>query len=163
VSTFRKKPVEIEAREFSGQTWGVTAESLIGWCGGRYEGEEGTDARLVISTIEGEMTASPGDWIICGVQGEFYPCKPDIFAETYDRVDETAEAVDRAATKVATARYFTASEHPVVVRLRDRIIALAAEIYGNVPVGRHQSIALTALEDVQMRANRGIFAPPEHR
>lgn len=42
---------------------------------------------LVIRTLEGEMRADPGDWIIRGVQGEFYPCKPDIFAETYEAVE----------------------------------------------------------------------------
>ena len=42
---------------------------------------------LHIPTLEGAMTASPGDWIIRGVQGEFYPCKPDIFAETYEPVE----------------------------------------------------------------------------
>jgi hypothetical protein len=41
---------------------------------------------LHIETLEGTMTASPGDFIIRGVQGEFYPCKPDIFAETYEPV-----------------------------------------------------------------------------
>ena len=39
---------------------------------------------VVITTLEGEMTASPGDWIIKGVKGEFYPCKPDIFEATYE-------------------------------------------------------------------------------
>ena len=39
-----------------------------------------------IKTLEGVMTASPGDWIICGVDGEIYPCKPDIFAKTYERI-----------------------------------------------------------------------------
>ena len=39
---------------------------------------------LVIPTLEGDHLAEPGDWIIKGVKGEFYPCKPDIFAATYD-------------------------------------------------------------------------------
>ena len=43
---------------------------------------------LTIQTLEGEMTANNGDWIIRGVKGELYPCKPDIFAATYDPVDE---------------------------------------------------------------------------
>ena len=42
------------------------------------------DGRLIISTLEGLHWADPGDWIIRGVQGEFYPCKPDIFAATYE-------------------------------------------------------------------------------
>lgn len=59
----------------------------------------------------------------------------------------------------ATARYFTASEHPDVVELRGRIVDLAREIYLRVPPGPQQAIALTELESVQMRANRGIFTP----
>lgn len=43
--------------------------------------------RLVIQTLEGDMTASIGDWIIKGVNGEVYPCKPDIFEKTYEIVD----------------------------------------------------------------------------
>ena len=43
---------------------------------------------LYIPTLEGTHTAKPGDWIIRGVKGEFYPCKPDIFAATYDKVEE---------------------------------------------------------------------------
>lgn len=89
---FRKKPVEIEAAQFDG-TW----PSVNGWLTalGYDEDGDGTDggpachmdgSRLVIQTLEGDMTAMPGDWIIRGVQGEFYPCKPDIFAETYDAV-----------------------------------------------------------------------------
>lgn len=42
-----------------------------------------------IDTLEGGHTVCPGDWIIKGVQGEFYPCKPDIFAATYDPVEQT--------------------------------------------------------------------------
>lgn len=45
----------------------------------------------VIETLEGEMTVSDGDYIIKGVQGEFYPCKPDIFHETYEIVEGEAE------------------------------------------------------------------------
>jgi hypothetical protein len=61
----------------------------------------------------------------------------------------------------AIARFFTASEHEDVVALRDRVIDLGTEIARRVPTGRNKSLALTALEDVQMRGNRGIFAP-EH-
>jgi hypothetical protein len=46
------------------------------------------DYKVVIQTPEGNMTAALGDWIIKGVKGEFYPCKPDIFEETYERVEE---------------------------------------------------------------------------
>lgn len=43
---------------------------------------------LTIPTLEGDMTASVGDWIIKGINGEFYPCKPDIFDATYEKVEE---------------------------------------------------------------------------
>ena len=44
------------------------------------------DQRLTISTLEGDMQADYGDWIIKGIAGEFYPCKPDIFEQTYEEV-----------------------------------------------------------------------------
>jgi len=46
--------------------------------------------RVYIQTLEGSMEALPGDWIIEGVQGEIYPCKPDIFAATYEKMDQAA-------------------------------------------------------------------------
>ena len=49
-----------------------------------------SDGRMVIRTLEGDMKVTPGDWIIRGVQGEFYPCKPDIFAATYEPVERAA-------------------------------------------------------------------------
>lgn len=46
-----------------------------------------TDVEVIIDTLEGKMKASPGDWIITGVNGEKYPCKPDIFRKTYTPID----------------------------------------------------------------------------
>lgn len=46
-----------------------------------------TDVELIINTLEGKMKAYPGDWIITGVNGEKYPCKPDIFRKTYTPID----------------------------------------------------------------------------
>ncbi len=80
---FRKKPVEIEAWRFSG---GMKSASDITQLDSSMEilsGEDG-EVFIIINTLEGRMTANPGDWIIKGVKGEFYPCKPDIFAATYD-------------------------------------------------------------------------------
>lgn len=45
-----------------------------------------TDVEITIDTLEGKMFAAPGDWIITGVHGEQYPCKPDIFEKTYELV-----------------------------------------------------------------------------
>jgi len=77
---FRKKPVVIEARQYDG-TIG-SAVDIIQWAG--IEDEVTRAGGLIIRTSEGDHFASPGDWIIKGVKGEFYPCKPDIFAATYD-------------------------------------------------------------------------------
>ena len=89
---FRKKPVEIEAREFVPEQ----AEAIAYWCSGRIrEEEKASDPSdvaifLDIPTLEGTMTANRGDWVIRGVKGEFYPCKPDIFDQTYEPVEETS-------------------------------------------------------------------------
>lgn len=82
---FRKKPVTIEAREWDGNvSIGHPIPAWIRNRGGQYTYTTETPQRLAIVTLEGDMIANAGDWIICGVQGEFYPCKPDIFAATYD-------------------------------------------------------------------------------
>ena len=96
MSKFRKKPVEIEAMQFDGTATGATV--VIDWAlstGGTIRYECGDDDgcggmagshHLAIDTLEGTMLAGKGDWIIRGVQGEFYPCKPDIFEATYEEV-----------------------------------------------------------------------------
>ena len=82
---YRKKPVTIEARRFLSDT----AAEVAAWCDGDVieddEAEEyNVPLYLDINTLEGIMRANLGDFIIKGVKGEFYPCKPDIFYETYD-------------------------------------------------------------------------------
>jgi hypothetical protein len=80
--TFRKKPVEVEAVQ-------LPVTMAPAWLADAMDAE---DVRLIadghaeVSTLEGTMTGNPGDWLIQGVQGEIYPCKPDIFAATYDAV-----------------------------------------------------------------------------
>lgn len=86
---FRKKPVEIEAMQFYGDL--ESARAILEWAhrGGdpmmnaviRFASEP---LHLIVRTLEGELRAAPGDWIIRGVKGEFYPCKPDIFEATYE-------------------------------------------------------------------------------
>ena len=99
---YRKKPVVIEAIQFPTECFSGSpremAIAMMGfeeaiaefapdnfrewkWRGGKSHG-------IVIPTLEGEHLATPGDWIIKGVHGEFYPCKPDIFEKTYDPVEE---------------------------------------------------------------------------
>jgi len=76
-----KKPVEIEARQFIESDGAELAE----WCGGSVQINDLTgEPSIAIYTLEGVMSARLGDWLIKGVSGEFYPCKPDIFDKTYE-------------------------------------------------------------------------------
>jgi hypothetical protein len=89
---YRKKPVVIEAVQFDGTSF--TAESIKAWVdksGGQatlysFNWDDFGRTELCIETMEGRMIVSDGDWIIRGIAGEFYPCKPDIFATTYEVV-----------------------------------------------------------------------------
>ncbi len=84
---FRKKPVEIEAWQFNGENglhWPNWIHNydrdgkVVFWS---------NENILTIPTLEGQMFASKGDWIIKGIKGEIYPCKPDIFDMTYEKID----------------------------------------------------------------------------
>jgi hypothetical protein len=79
---FRKKPVVIEAMQFTEES----KDRCFTWVTGtRFaDRDAGGNPVLVIQTLEGDVRATLGDWIIKGVQGEFYPCKPEIFAATYE-------------------------------------------------------------------------------
>ncbi len=102
MSKYRKKPIIVEARQYPGH-WVSGVDAILAfedWLEPlaraahvwplRYRGHQ-----LFIQTLEGEMVASPGDWIICGVYGELYPCKPDIFAATYEEATLPELVVDR--------------------------------------------------------------------
>ncbi|MFD5161009.1 hypothetical protein ACFWMJ_23520 [Streptomyces hawaiiensis] len=80
---FRKRPVVIEARQLSMADYDEAC-SILAWCGGSAVGEGFEPHVMAIPTLEGTMYADDGDFIIRGVEGEFYPCKPDIFAATYE-------------------------------------------------------------------------------
>lgn len=87
MSQYRKKPVVIEALQWNGdddQAPGESTLEILAWVAtpnARFQ-----EGYLVIPTLEGNLFASKGDWIIKGVKGEFYPCKPDIFEATYESV-----------------------------------------------------------------------------
>ena len=86
VQKFRKKPVEIEAARYDGTPEGWVC--IANWLReSNVRVGRGADGHLTIPTLEGIMRANAGDWIIRGVQGEFYPCKPDIFEQTYEEVN----------------------------------------------------------------------------
>jgi len=90
---YRKKPVEVEALQWDGSN----LHEMIEFVGDSltYDildtawqvGKGIPHVFLTIKTLEGDMKASKGDYIIKGVNGEFYPCKPDIFEKTYEKVD----------------------------------------------------------------------------
>jgi len=82
---FRKKPVVIEAVQFTADG----AEDAIAFAGDDMTLTAGDDGMVhpAIKTLEGHLRVSEGDWIIRGVKGEHYPCKPDIFAATYEPVE----------------------------------------------------------------------------
>ena len=84
IMKFRKKPVEIDAMNWDGSN----IDGILLFCEGfaHYQLMVSGVSKMVISTKEGDMIATIGDWIIKGVKGEFYPCKPDIFDMTYDAV-----------------------------------------------------------------------------
>jgi hypothetical protein len=91
VLKFRKKPVVIEAVQVSDENLGEllglmdTNPALTVLCKTDGEGRVTNHLHSVkVETLEGTMTASLGDWLIKGVRGEFYPCKPDIFEATYE-------------------------------------------------------------------------------
>lgn len=98
---YRKKPLEIEAFRFEGGE--ESAKAIIKWAGdsnvewneaaepwqsedGR-QGHSGWPEQMRIQTLEGTMYADIGDYIIKGIKGEFYPCKPDIFLDSYEEVE----------------------------------------------------------------------------
>jgi hypothetical protein len=83
---FKKKPVIIEAVQWTGDNM-LAIRTLMGSILPRTIVVGKLAGTLEIPTMEGIMTASQGDWIIRGVKGEFYPCKPDIFEATYEPVD----------------------------------------------------------------------------
>lgn len=93
MTKFRKKPIEVEAVEFKG--WNgkqqVEFSDRPEWLNEAI-GKEilffGEPRTIAIKTLEGSMIANEGDFIIKGVKGELYPCKPDIFHKTYEEVME---------------------------------------------------------------------------
>lgn len=85
---YRKKPVVVEVVQFTDTEESILKLSELGLDPVRIDYADADSPILKIETLEGLMTATKGDYIIKGVQGEFYPCKPDVFAETYEKTEE---------------------------------------------------------------------------
>ena len=83
MAKYIKKPIPITAIQWTGRNKADLAEFTNGrckFCDGRVS--------IIIPTLEGDMGASDGDYIIRGVDGEFYPCRQDIFLKTYEKISE---------------------------------------------------------------------------
>jgi len=81
---FRKKPVVVDAIQYLGD---INFNFIRLFIGSDYPLHRIGNQKLFMDTLEGGHEASPGDWIIKGIRGEFYPCKPDIFKQTYEPVE----------------------------------------------------------------------------
>ena len=88
MAKYRKKPVVIEAIKYQAE---LGNNRIMNWLSQQGANLSDSwlffDGEITIETLEGKMKASDGDWIIKGVKGEFYPCKPDIFEATYEKVE----------------------------------------------------------------------------
>lgn len=83
MAKYKKKPVVVEAVQWTGENRAEICAFLE-----RFDMLHCKWNELYIETLEGVMHAEPGDYIIKGVNGEFYPCKPDIFEKTYEKVED---------------------------------------------------------------------------
>ena len=106
IKQFRKKPVVIEAIQFDG----TNKEEIHNFVGDAI-GQDVNSKDLFITTLEGIMIASVGDYVIKGVQGEFYPCKPDIFEQTYNEVQENASDLITEVNVTELLKIAKQSEH----------------------------------------------------
>lgn len=135
---FRKRPVVIEAFQLPAAGADVP-DAFHHWCErvGFVNFTSGRDETLEIQTLEGTMTAQPGDWIIKGVKGEFYPCKPDIFAATY----EPAAMLPNAAAHEAGGQPSGGAPAPDPVAAHNAAVTAAIEAIRETE-SRKEAIAL---------------------
>ena len=85
MNKFRRKPAIVEAmcHDCGEDVWKLARDNNFRMLG--------PDSPIIIPTLEGDTQCNVGDWIIKGVNGEFYPCKPDIFLKTYEPVEKGAK------------------------------------------------------------------------
>jgi hypothetical protein len=162
---YRKLPIKIEAVVFNGTTqWDEAPQWLINATRKRPSEtgaitvaiyDDPAENRRVgtahINTLEGVMTANPGDYIIRGVNGELYPCKPDIFAKTY----EECGVAERTSNPTAQTKQFRKELDDVLQRLKKACDHTDMPSQGITPVqgarsNRERSIAITKLQEAIM-------------
>lgn len=112
MAQYRKKPVTIEAVQFDGLNLTEIKDFVGDNCDVEIYDNWVTPpvARIVIHTLEGDMEVSKGDYVIKGVKGEFYPCKPDIFEQTYESVGPD-KSLEEAAAKYAEPYISTVTDN----------------------------------------------------
>ena len=147
VRRFRKKPVEIEAVQWLGDNF-VKVDRFV-TCNHVTNPREG---RVAIETLEGTMLARIGDWIIRGVNGEFYPCKPDIFAKTYEDAEQTSEC------HLGTVMPFVCDQIPEDWLLRIDLMEGEADIELQDPDGNVVELCDDDKTPEQMIADRVRYA-----
>ena len=144
---YRKKPVVIEAVQLTPDMmppdWLVTAQSTGIFCQRR---NADGDTYWCIKTLEGEMKISPKDWIIKGIKGELYPCKPDVFERTYEDYEREKDAEATNIRAIGDKKDWQTLINTIKVA---RIKALMA------PSSRERSIVITKLEEALMWAEHG--------
>lgn len=126
---YRKKPVVIEAIQLKVDNFDVVCDFMGGTPIPKHNPNFGVDEHgntnepylgVYIETLEGKMFASYGDYIIKGVNGEFYPCKPDIFEKTYDEVFENRQATQLECLKESASpliKFLCENYHPHVTAI----------------------------------------------
>lgn len=157
---FVKKPVVIEAIQYNGEN----IEAIEAFVGKKLSTvmASDVDVKLIIPTLEGDMKASKDDWIIKGVNGEFYPCKPDVFKQSYNMIKENngilSEGEKRvrksfnpsALKRVENFKSITASAIDEIAEVERRVKSASKD---NPELGdflRECATAKTALQDASM-------------
>jgi hypothetical protein len=147
---WRKKPVVIQAVEWNGRN----RHELIVWLGIPPEvvcASNPLGQTLVIKTLEGEMTASVGDYIIRGVKGEFYPCKPDIFAATYEPAEPAPSLPEEGGQRLSAREWMAQTgEH-------------ATELMANVGKETYDQILADMDEFAEQFREAGASTPGEQK
>lgn len=85
MTSYRKRPIVVEAEQWTGSNWPTMLDFIVAR-GGDAHTHTSMNDRLVIHTLEGTLLAEPGDWVVRGVEGEYYPVKNSVFQKTYEPV-----------------------------------------------------------------------------
>lgn len=168
---FRKRPVVIVAIQWDG----TNVDDILDFIRTKGSARRGTNGGILIDTLEGEMRADVGDWIIRGVKGECYPCKPDIFETTYEAVIRHAAAIqqeppdkncislpDGSCASVEPCMHWEAPANPLPRRtttalieaLRIRALALTGERWERTATRDIIKKAAQRLEEFTTRESR---------